>query len=336
LETVCLKCLEKEPGRRYSTAKELADDLARFLAGGPIVAVPLATRERLARLAARDGYQIHEEIGRGPASIVYRALYGPLKQTVALKVFPAGSCTRGEWEDRLRRSAELWAAIAHPHVVPVQRAGWWESAWYVVVEFDPHGSLADNLTGRPYDIRVALRLVEQLAEVVSYLHRQGVVHGNLKPSNVLTGADGIPRLIDLHPTGGLFLGALAPQDVAADGLAYLAPELVRERGRTLRPNMDVYGLGLILYELLTGLPALAGASSQEVLEQVCSHEPTAPSHFNPHVVPSLDAVVLKCLRKNPWERYARVYDLSRRLRDFQENLGNRALPERRPTRRPPD
>jgi serine/threonine protein kinase len=318
LETVCLKCLEKEPGRRYAAAKELADDLGRFLAGGPIVATPLDTRERLARLATRDGYQILDQIGRGPASIVYRALYGPLKQPVALKVFTAGRCTREEWEDRLRRGAELWAAIKHPHIAPVQRAGWWDGAGYVVVEYAPHGSLSDNLAGRPYPVRDAIRLVVQLAEVISYLHRQGVVHGNLKPRNVLPVADGIPKLIDLHPTGGLFLGALAPDDAAADGLAYLAPELVRERSATLRPNTDVYGLGLILYELLAGRPAFTGSNAQDTLDQVRSQHPSAPSYFNPRVVPGLDAVVLRCLRKNPWHRFSRVYDLARRLRELQQ------------------
>src|SRR5439155_13824674 len=129
---------------------------------------------------------------------------GALKQPLALKVFAAGACTRDAWEAWLGRDAERWLGLAHPLLVPVQGAGWWEDAPYLVMEFVPQGSLAARIAGRPYPVHQALRLVEQLAELVSYLHRQGVVHGNLKPSNVLLAADGIPRLSDFRPAGGLF------------------------------------------------------------------------------------------------------------------------------------
>jgi serine/threonine protein kinase len=334
LETICLKCLEKEPGRRYASASELADDLGRFLDGKPVAAVPLGERERLARLAARDGYEVVGEVGRGPRSAVYRALYGPLRQPVALKVFAAGVCTREEWEARLRRGAELWAALAHPHVVPVQRAGWWDGAPYVAVEYVPHGSLAARLTGRPYPVLESLRLVEQLAEVVRYLHRQGVVHGNLKPSNVLLAADGIPRVADFRQTGGLSQGPLPAGDADPGGLGYLAPELARDPAAQPGPYTDVYGLGLILYELLAGRPAFAAATGAEALEQVCSEDPVPPSRLNPEVTPQLEACCLRCLRKDPWRRYHRVYDLFTHLRYFQDDPGggDRRWPRRRPPR----
>jgi serine/threonine protein kinase len=251
LETVCLKCLEKEPGRRYTSAGELADDLGQFLAAKPVTAVPLDARERLARLAGREGYQIVGAIGRGPRSTVYHALYGPLKQPVALKVFRAGTCTREEWEARLRRAAELWATLAHPQIVSVQRAGWWDDTAYLAMEYVPQGSLGGKVTGQSYPVRRALRLVEQVAEIVSYLHRQGIVHGNMKPSNVLLAADGIPRLVDFRLTGGLFLNPLPAGDLEAGrsqepaGLGYVAPELVRDPSAEPRPYTDIYGLGLI-------------------------------------------------------------------------------------------
>jgi serine/threonine protein kinase len=334
LETVCLKCLDKEPGRRYASAEELADDLGRFLEGKPVAAVPLGERERLARLAARDGYQLLAEIGRGPRSTVYHALYEPLQQPVAVKVFSAGACPRDEWEARLRAGANLGAVVAHPQVIPIHRAGWWDGAPYVAVEYIPQGSLAGKLAGRPYPLREALRLAEQLAEVVSYLHRQGVVHGNLKPSNVLLAADGIPRLTDFRPTGGLFQGAPSTDFPESTGLAYLAPELVRDSGGEPRPYTDIYGLGVILYELLTGRPPFAGATAREVLEQVCKREPVPPSRFNREVTPHLAACCLRCLRKDPWRRYYRAYDLLTRLRQFKAAPSSWAVSgERWPKRR---
>ncbi len=314
-----------------------------------MAAVPLDERERLARLAAGDGYRIVGEIGRGPRSTVYRALHEPLQQIVALKVFPAGLCTREEWEARLQRGAELWAALAHAQIVPIHRAGWWDGVPYLALEHVPHGSLTDRLADQsPLSspsatrgegrVRSAFRLVGQLAEIVGYLHRQGVVHGNLKPSNVLLAADDIPRLADFHLTGGLFLGPLPSDErkpgplhaeCEADsvptelkesaGLAYLAPELLQNPGSELRPPTDIYGLGVILYELLTGRPPFGGGTTREMLEQVRSQDPVPPSQLNTEVTPQLEAFCLRCLRKNPWRRYARAYDLVTRLRHCSDD-----------------
>jgi eukaryotic-like serine/threonine-protein kinase len=335
LETVCLKCLEKEPGRRYVSAMELADDLARFLAGQPVVAVPLAESERLARLAARDGYQLVGAIGHGPCSTVYHANFGSLKQAVAVKVFRAGMCTCAEWDSRLGRAAGLWAALAHPQVVNVQRAGWWDIFPYVVQEYIPQGSLAAKLADQHaargsrdlHDrLAAALRLVEQLTVIVIYLHRQGVIHGNLKPSNVLLAASGIPRILDFHPTGGLFQGPLPADDDDSAGMGYLAPELSADPQAVPRLSTDIYGLGLILYELLTGRPPFAAATAREMLEQVQSADPIPPSRFNIEVTPDLDAFCLRCLRKSPWRRYSRAYDVLRRLHHFQDDSKGRGTP----------
>jgi serine/threonine protein kinase len=319
LETVCLKCLEKEPSRRYATAAQLADDLGRFLEGKPVAAVPLSGLERLTRLAARDGYCIIAEVGRGPRSVVYHARFGSLQQPVAVKVFPAGICTREEWEARLRRGASLWAALANPHIVAVHRAGWWDGAPYLAQEFVPHGSLATKLLGQPVAVREAVRLVEQLTETVGYIHRQGVVHGNLKPSNVLLAGDGIVCLADFGLVGGLFLGSAGAGDDEPTGLGYLAPEMVQHPQAEPGPYTDVYGLGIILYELLTGRPLFTGSTAREVREKICAEEPIAPSRLNPAVTRPLEACCLRCLRKSPWQRYARAYDLLKRLRNCLDN-----------------
>jgi serine/threonine protein kinase len=163
-----------------------------------------------------------------------------------------------------------------------------------------------------------------------------VVHGNLKPSNVLLAADGIPRLADFRLSGGLSISPLAPvlggegSGVrGTDGLGYLAPELARDPAADARPYTDIYGLGLILYELLTGRPPFAGADAGETVEQVCSQDPVPPSRLNPDVKPHLEAVCLRCLRKDPWRRYYRIYDLIRRLRYLREYPDGPAMPEGR-------
>jgi len=319
LETVCLKCLEKDPARRYAGARELADELDRFLDSRPVVAVPRGPMERLARLAARDGYEILGEVGRGPRGTVYRALSGPLKQPVALKVFPEATCSREEWDICVRRAAELWAALAHPHIVSVQRAGWWDGVPYLAEEYIPNGNLSDQASERRDRIARALKLVEQLAEVICFIHRQGVVHGNLKPTNILLAADGIPRIVDFLPPAGLAPGALTP------GGGYLAPELAANPNAEPRPHTDVYGLGAILYRLLTGRPPL---------DEDGAGEPEPLSRLNPEVTPLLEKFCLRCLRSNPWRRYPHAYDVLRGVRHFQENPENPTLRDERPRRGP--
>ncbi|HZU35252.1 MAG TPA: serine/threonine-protein kinase, partial [Gemmataceae bacterium] len=320
LETICLKCLEKEPARRYPRAAQLADELDRFLAGQPIQAVPLGPAERLARLAARDGYQLLGEIGRGPHSTVYRALSEAVPQPVAVKVLHSVSCTREQWQTQLQRHVDSWGALTHPHLVPIQRAGWWEGQPYLVMAYSPHGSLADRRGEPRLRIREALGLVAQLAETVSYLHRQGVVHGNLKPSNVLFAADGIPRLGDCRLASGLCHTPGLDDGPQPASLAYLAPELVREPSAEPRPYTDIYGLGLILYELLTGRPPFAAATAAQMLEQVRSQEPLSPSQFNGQVTPDVDALCRRCLDKDPWGRYARMYNVMKRIRHLQDEI----------------
>ncbi len=319
LEIVCLKCLEKEPARRYLSARELADDLGRFLENKPVAAETRGAFERMVRCAARDGYEILGEIGCGPRGTVYRARYGRLQQLVAVKVFAAGSCSREEWEARLKNDATHWAALIHPQVVSVQRAGWWDGSPYLAREYAPQGNLADKIAGQAWPVRAALGFVQQLAGIVAYMHRQGVVHANLKPTNVLLAADGIPRLADFRLSGGLFQIPPPQEERAAAAIGYLAPELLQPEDEP-RPHADIYGLGVILYELLTGRPPFPGSDAAEVQHRVRTQDPAPPSHFNREVTPPVDQTCLRCLQKNRWARYTRAYDFGSRLRYLVENL----------------
>jgi serine/threonine protein kinase len=224
----------------------------------------------------------------------------------------------------MSRAAELWSILSHPQLTPIQHAGWWDDSPYFVMEYAPAGSLADSLRVRPFPVREAVNLVERLAEIVAYLHRQGVVHGNLKPSNVLLAANGIPRLVDLHPTSSV-LQSLA--DCPSAVLAYLAPEQLEDFAADPRPYTDIYGLGLILYELLTGRKAFSGASPDDVRRQVLSHDPAPPSTLNSKSPPALDALCLRCLRKNPWRRFERVFDLLKWLRTLKDSSRRVARPQ---------
>jgi serine/threonine protein kinase len=309
LETVCLTCLEKNPGNRYATANELADDLDRFLSGMAVDAKPVGAFERLCRVATRDGFQSLHEVGRGPRSVVYRAAHGPLARPVVIKVFRAGLCTRSEWNSRLQSAAEQRATLSHPGLVPVVAAGWWDDAGYVAVEYVPQGNIGGLLGGKPLPVKQVLQLVEQVGEVIGYLHRQGVVHGNLKPTNVLLAADGIPRVTDPHPAGGLFVGSF---EAGAIGIGSLAPEVLD--GIEPRLNTDVYGLGLILYELLTGRAPFGPTDDPRARDAI------PPRSHRPDLHPALETVCLRCLRVNPWRRYMRVFDLVKRLREFQADV----------------
>jgi serine/threonine protein kinase len=330
LEAICLKCLEKAPERRYATAALLAADVEAFLAGRVVAVAAVDDRERLSRAAARDGYRLVEEIGGVAGNIVYKAVYEPLQQTAAVKVFRATAWTRDEWEARLQSGAKLWGALSHPQIAAVHRAGWWDGAGYAAMDFLPQGSLAAKMAAGP--MRVAeLQLAEQCAEIVGYLHRQGVVHGNLKPTNVLLAADGIPRISDVWPTASRLAEANASVDAdvdmdvngveAASRWAYVAPELIETAEVEMRPTVDVYGLGAILYGLLTGQAPFAAQRVAEMLQQVRSDEPAPPSTFNPEASPDVDELVLKCLRKNPWRRFVRTYHLITQLRRLRVQLG---------------
>ena len=327
IETICLKCLEKDPLERYGTARDLAGDLDRFLIGVAIAAQPLSRDERIRRLALRDDVRLVSEIGRGPGSVVYRALFGPLQQTVAVKVFDQTAGADDDWEPRFRGASDSWSVLSHPQVIVPQRSGTWDGSRYLVLDHVPLGSLAAS-AGPRRPIRQVLEILHQLTEIVSYLHRQGVIHGNLKAANVLLAAGGLPRLTDFHPTGTLEAGLPSPHDrLDPAAVGTLAPERLSAPRAELRIGTDLYGLGVVLYELLAGRPPFLAPSARETAEQVLTVDPPPPSVFNRDVPPGLDWACLRCLVKSPARRFARAYELQTRLLHVRQELDS-AVPPR--------
>jgi len=294
LDTICLKCLEKAPERRFGRADELAQELQRYLDGRPLTAKPIGDEERLARAADADGYELVGEIGRGPHAVVYRAVSRPFHQSVAVKVYAAPSAdARSLWQEWFDWCAAHWTAVTHPQMLLPMRRGWWNDRPYLVMDYVPQGNCETQFAGRPQPLEHSLRLVVQLGEMVCYLHRQGFVHGNLKPSNVLLAADGIPRLADLRLPAAL---------TSQDDHAFLAPELFDDPAREPRPPTDVYGVAAMLYAALTGAPP--------------ARDPPPPSQAIAGIPEGVDHIVMRCLAPNPWHRYARAFDMLAKLREL--------------------
>jgi serine/threonine protein kinase len=318
LEAVCLKCLEKEPGRRYASAGELADDLGRVLAGEPPRAAGEDVAERHTRLVRKAGYEVVKWLGFGRTNNlhVYEARDAGIGRRVILKVDE--SAPDSPARARFRREAEITAGLYHPHIVQLYRFGEEGSLAYAVLEYVDGGSLTQQFSGRALPARRAAQLVEALARAVRYLHRQGVVHGGLVPGNVLLTASNVPKLggfgmawrLDEPPGAGL------REEFVGGDLAYLAPEVLGGRWEQVGPTADIYGLGGVLYRLLTGHRPYGGRTVSAKRESVLSGALRPPRAVKRDVPEALDAVCLKCLDREPSRRPASAASVASDLRAF--------------------
>jgi serine/threonine protein kinase len=312
LDTLCLKCLHKDPSHRYGTAEALAKDLQRFLAGEHLRESGGMTRS--GRIAV-PGYAISGELGRGALGVVYKAFQASAKRMVALKMILAGAVTTREELARWRQVLDTTAALAHPQVVPIYEIGEQNRCPYFAMEFFPEGSLAQETKEKRLLVCKAVHVIESLARAVHAVHERGVVHGNLKPSNIFLTADGLPRIADF----GL---PLPVPEIDTSHLRGGPPSSFQYRAveqltgaREIGPSADVYALGAILYELLTGQTPFSAKRPQEFVQQIQSAPPPVPSHRQPDVQPALDNLCLRCLERNPRDRPATAEILANELRD---------------------
>jgi serine/threonine-protein kinase len=268
-----------------------------------------------------DGYEIIGLLGRGGTSVVYRAHQTRLNRPVALKMLLAGAHASPAAIARLTNESETIAQLRHPNIVTIHDIGEHQGVPYLCLELVEGGSLADRLSARPIAAQEAARLVAILARTVQDAHDHGLIHRDLKPANVLVDhPPGTPPgawtrllLTDFGLAKRLDGGPGGPSTRTGDVLgtpAYMAPEQVLSSRSRLGPAVDVYGLGAILYELLTGRPPFQADSPFETAMLVLSRSPAAPRSLNPDVRPRLEATCLRCLEKDPALRPASAGELA--------------------------
>jgi serine/threonine-protein kinase len=236
--------------------------------------------------------------------VVYKARQIALKRTVALKMILGGPHAGPDLLARFRLEAEAVARMHHPNIVQVYDFGQNRGRPFFILEYVDGASLAHRLKEQRLPVRQAVDLVVTLARAVHHAQQRGVIHRDLKPANILLTTDGVPKITDFGLAKMLDeSSSLTRTDAVLGTPSYMAPEQTGSQAGAVGPATDVYALGAILYELLTGRPPFKGVSILETLDQVRFQAPTPPSQLQPGLPPELDRVCLKCLEKEPARRY---------------------------------
>jgi WD40 repeat protein/tRNA A-37 threonylcarbamoyl transferase component Bud32 len=266
------------------------------------------------------GYQILAELGHGGMGIVYKARQLALDRVVALKMLRVER-TAPDALTRFQREAQAVAQLQHPNIVQIYEIGAHQGRPYISLEYVPDGSLAMRLGGTPLPAHRAAQLTEELARAVEYAHAHGIVHRDLKPGNILlagTGDTSVPKITDFGLARRLDQATKLTQSGDILGTpSYMAPEQAMGGGQHAGSAVDIYGLGAILYEMLSGRPPFQAETPLETLYQVQTEEPVPPIRLQPKLPRDLQTICLKCLEKDPSRRYASAQALADDLRRFR-------------------
>ncbi|MCX7701733.1 MAG: serine/threonine protein kinase [Gemmataceae bacterium] len=271
------------------------------------------------------GYDILDEVGRGGMGVVYRAIQRKLNRVVAIKALRHRSTANVRSRQRLRKEAEAIARLQHPFIVQLYDMVEHDGDVFLILEYVRGASLSARLRKERISIPEASRLATQIAQAMQHAHDHGIIHRDLKPSNILLTVDGMPKITDFglakrldddfsHTQSGTLLGT--PD--------YMAPEQAEGRIRDIGPATDIYSMGCILYEMLTGRPPFRHESMIHLLDAIRFQTPTPPRALRPEIPVVLEAICLRCLRKVAAERFPTAGQLATELERFLSGPSNPA------------
>src|SRR5438128_2753734 len=265
-------------------------------------------------LADFGDYELLEEIGRGGQGVVYRARQKSLNRTVALKVIGLGHWATEAHLKRFRLEAEAAASLEHPGIVPIHEVGERDGSCYFSMKFVEGGQLDEVAKRQPIPIRRAAELIAKVARTIHYAHEHGILHRDIKPGNILLDQKDEPHLTDFGLARLVETESTITRTLEVLGTpSYMAPEQAAANSTQLTSATDVYGLGAVLYQLLTGHPPFAGGTTYETIKLLLETDPRQPRQLNPKIDRDLSTICLKCLEKDPQRRYPSALALAEDL-----------------------
>src|SRR5216110_338728 len=307
-------------GGSSTVASAKADDPGRPASSMPAttpddVAPASQKTVRAAELLGELGdYELLEEVGRGGQGVVFRARQKSLNRTVALKIISLGQWASTAHLKRFRREAEAAASLDHPSIVPIYEVGEREGACYFSMKFVEGGQLDKVVKHKPMSIRQAAELIAKVARTVHYAHEHGILHRDIKPGNILLDRKGEPHLTDFGLARLVESESTVTRTLEVLGTpSYMAPEQAVGNNTAVSSVTDVYGLGAVLYQLLTGHPPFAGGTTYETIKLLLDTEPRQPRLWNAKIDRDLSTICLKCLEKDPKRRYSSALALAEDL-----------------------